>query len=106
VIAIGGTVRLDTPRAGQDSTVSFDATAGQALVMTFAGNTFANGTTTHFYRVTVLAPNGQPVPGFNGILQTTDGDLSLEIGATGRYRVIIDPDKAGTGGITFGVKTP
>ncbi|MGI5211764.1 IPT/TIG domain-containing protein [Plantactinospora sp. CA-290183] len=106
-ITIGGsTVRLELPRAGQDGVASFDATAGQPLVLTFAGSTFVNDTSTRYYRVTVLAPNGQPVPGFNGLLQTADGDLSLIPTVAGRYRLIIDPDRAGTGGVTLGVKTP
>ena len=85
---------------------SFDATAGQPLVLTFAGSNFVNGTSTHYYRVTVLGPNGQPMPGLNGILQTADDDLSLIPTVAGRYRLVIDPDRAGTGGVTLGVKTP
>lgn len=101
----GPGVRVELPRLGQDGIVTFDGTSGQQLALTFAGRTFVNGGTTNYYRVTVLGPNGAALSGLDNKLKTDDTDLAIPaLTASGTYQVIIDPDRAGTGGITVGLR--
>lgn len=103
-ITVGGPgAALALPRVGQDGVVTFAGTAGQKLALTFAGNNFQPS---KFYRVTVLGPDGKALTGLDGKLKTDDKNLALPaLPSAGNYTVVIDGDRAATGGITVGLVT-
>ncbi|GAA2822180.1 IPT/TIG domain-containing protein [Crossiella cryophila] len=97
----GAAVPLVLPRVGQDGTLTFAGTAGQKLALTFAGNNFQPSKN---FRVSVLGPDGKPLTGLDGKLKTDTANLAVPaLPSAGNYTVVIDGDRAATGGITVGL---
>jgi len=99
-VTVGGPGALvSTPVPGQNATVTFQATAGQALTVRLTGSSYA------LAKVTVQNPDGSTLVGtrYFGTGGTT---FTATAGAAGTYTIAIDPQQAGTGGVSVAVTSP
>jgi hypothetical protein len=90
----GVPVAFTTARVGQNGRFTFEATAGQNLVLQTPESTFDGSV-----GVTVYTPNGSAVGSMSASAGST---LALtDLIAAGTYTVFLDPSRGSTGGITL-----
>ena len=102
----GAGTQVNLTRAGQQTELTFDATAGQQISLGFTGSTFTASRVT----AEVKEPNGTPLLwSTNGAVRTLQNiqgdDLDLQITQTGTYRLLFGPENAGTGSIMVTAST-
>jgi YD repeat-containing protein len=89
----GTPLDLDFPQPEQNARISFEATAGQKLILSFSDVTVLRT------RVSLFLPNGSIFSG-PALITPPSGELIFEnLPVTGTYQVLIDPQLAYIGGM-------
>ena len=92
IIAGGSPLTAGMLVPGQGGLITFDATAGQALTLSFTN------TTVSIMRVSVLRPDGSAVV---STYLFGNGTLTFTAPVTGSYRIVLDPYDVYTGATTL-----
>ncbi|MEU6409158.1 hypothetical protein [Microbispora sp. NPDC046933] len=90
-------IPVSVDRPGQNAEFTFTGVADTPISLGFAPNSLNQAA-----RVTLYGPNGVQVPMFDSYLAPgTPGDIDIDrLPQTGAYRLIVAPDRSGTGAVT------
>jgi YD repeat-containing protein len=92
----GSSVTVSITREGQRARLTFDGTAGDKVNLGLFGSTI--GSTTYTTTVVLYAPDGNTVADIR--VGSKSGALDATLPYTGRYSIVVNPDKVFTGNLT------